>query len=210
MNLREYRTVLVALGLVLMLIVTVAVISAFWPKYEERFFALGILDGNKRAEHYYPNDDSNIGINSLVQWYIYVYNHMGSAQNVSIKVKLLNSTLQGPDTSKRVHSPIPDFYNFSLALNINETQLLPFFWYISEATPSGNFTIITQLVINNETLDLNDLNLNVSAVSGFDFRMVFELWVYNEASGNFEFTWESKEESYCAWNQMWFNATLPE
>ena len=205
MGLKEYRTVFVISGLILMLIVTVAVISAFWPKYEERFFAMGILDGNKRAEHYYPNGDPNIGVESLVRWYVYIYNHMGSAQNVLIRVKLLNSTLQGPDTSKRMPSPFPAFFEFRRELDVNETQLLPFFWHISEAVWHGDSVLITKLVVNDATL-----GANASALSGYSFRMVFELWIYDEASGTFGFTWRSKEETYCVWNQMWFNATLPE
>jgi len=200
---REYQSFFTICILVLILIVAVAIVSAFWPKYEERFFELGLLGEGKRAEDYYPNNDPNIGISTSVPWYIYVHNHMGSNQSISIRVKILNSTLPGPDTSKRAPSSVPAFFEIRQDLDIDETRLLPFFWHISEATWLGDSIVITQLVVNNVTL-----GVNASAVSGYFFRLVFELWIYDEASGTFGFTWKSREESYCAWNQMWFNATL--
>jgi len=48
------------------------------------------------AEDYYLNDDPKIGVGALVRWYVYVYNHMGSPQSVSIRVKVLNSTEEDP------------------------------------------------------------------------------------------------------------------
>jgi len=205
---REYQSFFTICVLVLILIVAVAVVSAFWPKYEERFFELGLLGEGKKAEDYYPSNDPNIGNDTSVRWYIYVHNHMGSAQNVLIRAKLLNSTLQGPDTSERRPSERGAFFEFPLALTTDETLLLPFFWRISEVIPRGDSIVITRLVVNNASLDLNKMNLNISAVSGYSFRMVFELWVYNEVSGDFEFSWKSKQESYCAWSQMWFKVKV--
>jgi hypothetical protein len=48
------------------LILAVAVLSAFWPKYEERLFELDLLGKNKRAEDYYPNDNSTLELASQV------------------------------------------------------------------------------------------------------------------------------------------------
>jgi len=40
---KEYRTIFTVSILVLILSVAVFVVSAFWPRYEERFFAMGMF-----------------------------------------------------------------------------------------------------------------------------------------------------------------------
>jgi len=204
-NLDDYRTLFVAVSLVLILVSTVPVISVVMPRNAEPFFALGVLGENMMAEQYYPDDDPNIRNGSLVRWHVGVYNHMGSIQYVAVRVKLLNSTLPSPNSSSCVPSIVPAFFEFRRVLVKNETWWFPFYWSISETDHQGDVITITEFIVNNVTL-----KPDARAVSGFNFRIVLELWVYNEATGNFEFTWESTQKSSCVWNQIWFNATLSE
>jgi hypothetical protein len=41
-----------------------------------------------------------------------------------------------------------------------------------------------------------------------NFRIILELWVYDHVSRDFVFGWNYGDEMRCAWNQIWFNATL--
>jgi hypothetical protein len=202
---KAHKPILIIGALVLFLILAVAVLSAFWPKYEERFFELGLLGEDKKAEGYYPNNNSTLEAGSQILWHIYVHNHMGSVQSVSVRVKLLNSTMEAPDDRKNKPSPYPFFIEFPLSLSIDETRLIPFSWSIFEATSQNNSITIKRLKVNDETVEVN-----VSAFSDNSFRMVFELWVYDQSSREYKFGWGSKEEFYSASIYMWFRVPFPQ
>ncbi|MEM3704240.1 MAG: hypothetical protein QXX79_07490, partial [Candidatus Bathyarchaeia archaeon] len=130
MHSKVHNPIFIIGALVLFLIIVVAVLSAFWPKYEERFFELGLLGKDRKAEGYYPNDNSTLEVGSQILWYIYVHNHMGSAQSVSVRVKLLNSTMEAPDDRKNKPSPYPSFIEFPLFLSVDETVFVLFSWSV--------------------------------------------------------------------------------
>jgi hypothetical protein len=199
----DYRTLFVTVSLVFILISTVPIISRVMPVNTESFFVMRVLGENMMLEQYYPNDNPNIQVGSLVRWHVGVYNYMGSVQYVAVRVKLLNSTLSSPDSDGCVPSGVPAFFEFRHVLVNNETWIFPFYWNISETDYQGNVIIINEIVVNDVAL-----RLDASAVSGSNFRMVFELWVYNDAMHDFEFAWKSGQEDRCVWNQIWFNATL--
>jgi hypothetical protein len=182
----------------------VAVISAFWPKYEERFFELGLLGKDKKAEGYYPNDNSTLEVGSQIFWHIYVHNHIGSAQRVSVRVKLLNSTMEAPDDRKNKPSPYPFLIEFPLSLSIDETILVPFSWSILDVVSQNDSIIVKRLIINNETIEVS-----VPAFSDNSFRMVFELWVYDSTSDEYKFGWGSENEFHSASIFMWFRVAQP-
>jgi len=179
------------------------VISNFWPRYESRFFELGLLGSAKRAEQYYPNDDSVLNVGSQVNWHLYVHNHMGSYQNVIVRVKLLNSTMELPNDREHKPSPFSFFVEFPLSLSINETLLVPFSWSILEAISQNDSIIIKRLILNDQVFEVH-----VPASSDSFFRMVFELWVYDQASQEFTFAWGS-EEDFSTSLHMAFRLILP-
>jgi len=204
LNLENYRTLFVSVSLILILVASAPVIGMFLPREEEPFFALALLGVGGMADQYYPDGDPNIGVGVPVRWHLYLYNHMGGAQYVAVRVKLLNSTLPGPDSALYRPSPVPAFFELRRVLVNNETWISLFFWRVSGAD-YRDMVAITQLVVNNVTL-----SLDARALRGYNFRLVFELWVYDDASGGFGFGWRSGQEYRCAWNQIWFNVTLPD
>jgi len=204
-RLGEYRGLFAVSLLVVLLIAVVAVFAAVWPRYEEEFVAMGVLGEEGRAEGYYPNGDPSLAINSSVQWYLYLYNHRPAPSSVSVRVRVVNSTVPGPNRTLRAPCPAPAAFEVTTALGANETRLMPYTWRVSEASQSGDSTVINELVINGSRV-----GLNASSGDGRGFRMVLELWTYDEAYGAFRFGWESRGEYYCVWNQVWFNVTLPE
>ena len=50
--------------------------------------------------------------------------------------------------------------------------------------------------------------VDVKSFSDGRFRIVFELWVYDQESGEFVFGWYSKDEFYSASIYMWFELNL--
>ena len=191
-------------ALVLFSILAVAVISAFWPRYEERFFELSLLGKDKKAEGYFLNDNSTLEVGSQVLWYIYIHNHMGSLQNVSVRIKLLNSTMEVPNDREHKPSPFASFVEYPASLSVDDTLFVPFSWGILDVVSQNSSIILKRLMVNGQTVEVN-----VSAFSDYLFRMFFELWVYDQSSHEYKFGWESEKEFYSASSYMGFRVTLP-
>jgi uncharacterized membrane protein len=174
------------------------------PPSTEQFFAMWILGSGGLAENYYPNGNPNLAVGEPIYWTIGVYNHMSSLEYVVVRVKLLNSTSTNPDDLTGTPSPAPQIFEFSRILVDNETWSIPFVWKILNITQQGRNLAVTEMSINQTPLSGN----LASAMSGHNLRMVFELWSYDEASGNLAFSWNSPSGRHSAWTQIWFNATI--
>ncbi|MDH5266409.1 MAG: hypothetical protein OEW62_01880 [Candidatus Bathyarchaeota archaeon] len=205
MNLKEYRTLFALVGIGLILITTFAFFSTVfpYPVTAERFFVLGLLGRDKTAENYYPNDDPNIRGFEKVRWYVFVQNFMLEAQYVLVKVKVLNSTMTLPDAVACTPSPEQAIMNLSVFLTNGQSSTIPFSWYLTNYSLHGESLIIERLVTNGISI-----SLNVGAVNGSNFRLIFEVWYYDPAIEEFRFEWDSSFGLRCAWNQMLFNVAV--
>ena len=202
MSLDDWHLVFVFICLVLVLTAFSPVVMAYLRMKGEPFLAIAVLGEKEIAEHYFPGDDPDIDVEEEVHWTIYLYNHMGKALYVAVRVKLLNSTMLDPSSTTFNQSPSPIVYEVRRTLLNNETWLYPFNWSLIKVSLDGNSTIIEGLMINGEPIQTK-----VSAKNGYNFRMVFETWIYDETLKDFIFGFVSKEHSDCFWNQIWFNVT---
>ena len=203
MNLEDWHLVFVSFCLVLVLIACVPLVLKILPSREEYFFALAVLGENRKAEGYYPKNDPRIEVGEEVRWNIYLYNHMGEAQYVSVKVKLLNSTISAPNSTSIEPSSTEAIYEIRRIVLKNETWLYPFSWSIEDLDLQNNYVEIKHLKINTNIIEASSI-----AQVGTNYRLILELWVYDENIKDFRFGWINEGELYCAWNQIWFNATL--
>lgn len=175
------------------------------PRPAEQFFQLYVLGADHAAAEYYPNNDSDTRIGAPITWYLGVTNNMGDVQLISIRVKLSNMTIESPNDQRALESSAPvltDYYRF---LQDNETWEIPFIWTITNATLSNGSVRILGLEIDNETYQISDW----AAVNGYDFRLIFELWVWQTDSNAFQFGWQANGSNHTAWLQVWFNMTSP-
>jgi uncharacterized membrane protein len=185
LSLKSHRTFLIIVALICVLILVVAIISSIWPKQEEFFFELGLLGKDKTADAYFANSNSITEVGELNTWFVYVYNHKGTAQNVSVRSKLLSSSMELPDDQKHLSSNATTIAEFPLSLSANETTLFPFFWNIVKADRQNNSTIVDSIMINDKLVEVTVSD------SGSLFAIVFELWVQNN-SGRYTFEWDSR------------------
>jgi hypothetical protein len=199
---RDYKPLLTICVLIGILILAVSIVGSVWPRYEESFFEVGLLGKDKKAENFYPTNSSSIEVGSNTTWYIYIHNHMKSSQSISIRVKLLNLTMLTPDDRKHEPSPYPFFAEIPLSLDTEETLNIPFQWSVLEASYLNGSVVIRRLMVNNQSVEVN---VSTSSLSEARFRIVFELWIYDENSGQYRFWWESNNELYSASIYIWFN-----
>ena len=193
--------------LAFIVIVTIVAAGAAYvvlsPPPSEQFYAMYILGSNGLAEHYYPNDNPNLTVGEPVNWTIGVYNHMGTLQYVVIRVKLLNSTLASPDELTGTPSSSVPLFEFTRVLVDNETWTTPFVWRVVNVSRSPSALSITRISINQISLS-GDL---AKAVSGNNYRFVFELWFYDKATNALVFSWRAQNAQRSVWTQIWFNVS---
>jgi uncharacterized membrane protein len=182
------KTLLTIGAIIAILIITISLISTFWPRYEMQFIELGLLGKDKVAKDYFSNENSTVSLGTQVSWYIYIHNHVEGSQTVIIKIKLVNSTMQIPNDEEHIPSPSASFIELSVPLLDNETLMVPFSWSITEIASQGDLIFLRQLIVNNQSV-----NLDVSTFSNSFFQMIFELWVYNQSSQEYEFGWQSSQ-----------------
>ena len=192
-----------ALFILLIVIAETTVFVVTTPRRSERFFELYVLGANQLVGGYYPKNNPNLHEASLVTWYIGVTNLMGDSQFIEIRVKLGNQTTSAPDDSSVYPSPLPIVVSFERFLSDRATWKFPFTWSVTKASAvNGSIRILT-MQINNETYSI----LNCSAADGYNFRVIFELWVWQSSTNAFEFGWNNDGELRAAWLQLWFNLT---
>ena len=181
------KTLLKLVGLIVLLTIIVAAISRFWPAYEEEFIELGLLGMDNTAERYLPNTDSILEVGSLINWQIYIHNHMMDVKDISVRVKLVDSTLQLPNDKENEPASSPSLTQFPLSLSVNETKLIPFSWGVTEVDYQNGSVGIKKLMINDQAIDVN-----VSRSTSSKYYVIFELWVYDPVSQLYTFGWVSE------------------
>jgi len=181
-------------------------IAYLWvtPRPREQFFQFYVLGEKRKISDYYPEGKGDIAPNTPVRWYLGITNFMGSVQYVSVRVKLGNLHTVPPNETTGTPANVPVIYEFRRFLSNNETWEFPFFWEISDYREE-NGEIYIALRVNNESLGFAE----IGAENGKSFRLIFELWTYDQDSKDFIFGWYSGEERRICWLQMWFNATIP-
>jgi hypothetical protein len=173
------------------------------PPPSEQFYAMYILGSNGLAEHYYPNDNPDLAVGVPVNWTIGIYNHMGSLEYVVVRVKLLNSTLASPDELTGTPSSVVPLFEFVRVLVNNETWSIPFVWRLLSLSSSSGGVQITGISINHVAFTGN----LARAISGVNYRFIFELWFYGKATNDLVFSWQAQNVQHSVWTQIWFNVT---
>ncbi|MEM1960520.1 MAG: hypothetical protein QXE95_04270 [Candidatus Nitrosocaldus sp.] len=199
---RQFLLILAVLIAVSMSIAYVASV----PRDYERFMSLSTLGRGMMASDYYPSNTPDIGLGDEVLWHIQVYNRMGEAEYIAIRVKLLNADMPIPDDNMHTPSPVEHLYEMRQVVAHDSTITIPLRWSIaSVARESGEdgsiYVAVKELLINGEKV-----STDVKSKDGKNFRLIMELWRYNPDSKEFEFSWlDSMKERRSVWNQIWFN-----
>lgn len=205
MNLDDWHLVFVLVCITLLITISAPVVMAYIKINEEQFFVLAVLGEDGMVENYYPDNDPDINVGEEIHWTIYLHNHMGETKYVVVKVKLLSSTMIAPNSTLCSPSPESAIFEVRRVLMDNETWLYPLNWYLLDVEFSNEIASIKSMMINE-----NPYQIDVETMHGYNFRIILELWIYDEISESFNFGWVAKQEPHSAWNQIWFNVTLAE
>ena len=186
MNLQEYKTIILVVTAVSALIVASPAIQRLlvYPQ-TELFTELWLLG----PEHMAENMPYNITRGESYNVFLGVSNHLGHCAYYSVQVKFRNITQSGPDSFNRTSSSLAPLYSVNVFVADKETWELPVTFSFDYSYDSNSSTVnFTSLTFNGEALDLKGYSTTWdSSKSVFFGNLVFELWIYNEATGGFQY-----------------------
>ncbi|HKX80804.1 MAG TPA: hypothetical protein VJL54_00975 [Nitrososphaera sp.] len=189
---------LLVFGSFLSIMLTVAYASV-GSKPQEQYIMLSTVGSDMTTKSIYPTSGPLVSEGDTLDWNVQLYNHMGESEYVEIRLKLLNSTQQGPDNVLHLPSPAAHIYEERIALASNETAVIPIAINIADAEAgAGGATAIRALTVNGAEIT----GLNVANDKSNNFRFIIELWRHDVETESFVFTWPSGLESESAWNQI--------
>ena len=171
MKLNDWKWFFIIVSIISILGLSFPFVISFVPKHEDGFLSMAILSNNNISIQYYTDKEPVINVEEEVDWIIQVGNHMGELQYISLRVKMPNSTDEGPDTVTCEPLLSPVIFEFQKIVLNNENWVIPFSWIIDRYNDSND---IYQLNINDH---YNDLYISLEDKS--NTRFIFELWVYD-------------------------------
>ena len=166
------------------------------PKPAQSFMGFGILSQNGSLAGYLAGSNPTITPNETFSWHFEVTNKLGTVQLLRIVYRIENLTLAGPNETSPATIP---------AAGASDR-------FVAEGDTSINFTWTLLHVSRTNRLTSIVLSINgqkaspaVGAVSGRDFRFVFELWTFDSGSNSFQYGWQGPSSRIGAWLQIWFS-----
>jgi uncharacterized membrane protein len=190
-NLQEYKTLIFVVTAVVALLVASPALQRLLVYPQTDFFTEMWLLG---PEHMAENFPSNITSNTDYKIFLGITNHIGSAAYYSIQVKFRNQTQSAADTFNRTASSLPPLYSMAVFVADKETWELPvtFSLAYTYSENSGNVTLskvnVNSLMFNGAKLDLEGFSAMWDPEgSGFFGYLFFELWIYNDTTGGFQY-----------------------
>lgn len=165
---------------------------------QERFITLSTVGADMKTSSLYPASNAFIKMGDTLDWNVQLYNHMGEAEYVAVRVKLLNATEAGPDGLQNLPSPAGTIYEERVALAKGASATLPLAINLKDIELMKGNSAMKTLTINGVEVS----GIDVANVDSDTFRFVIELWRFDVKSESFVFSWTSGLESESAWNQI--------
>jgi uncharacterized membrane protein len=187
MSLQEYQVTFVVVTGVLALIVASPALSRLLVYPRTEFFTeLWILGPNHRAEDY----PFNITRNHSYNVFLGVGNRLGYCGYYLVEVKFRNLTQPAADSFNRTPSDLSSLFNIT-AFVADESvweQQLTFSFNYTYYTETVSPVEFTSLTLNDVALDMSDYKAAWNTdKKGFFGDLFFELWLYNDTVGGFEY-----------------------
>ena len=184
MNLREYKSVLiVATGILALLVASPALQRLLVYPQTEFFTEMWLLGPGHTAENY----PYNIALNENYNVFLGVSNHLGHSAYYMVQVKFRTQGQSAPDSSAHTPSSLPPLYSIHFVVADKETWELPL-TFSFDYSYDGRRVIFNRLFFNGDALNLNGYSATWDAENNRFFgNLIFELWIYNDATGDFTY-----------------------
>jgi hypothetical protein len=185
MKLRDYRLLFIIVGLIgILLIASPIWLNAVQLSPGERFSELYLLNADGVAGNY----PFNIIVNQNYAVNIGVGNHLGSLAYYLVYVKLLNETDPLPNSNTSLPTPVTPLYVCRFFIPSSQTREGLIAFSVNGASITKSQSVVNQMVINGNIIEVQKpANWNTNSTM-YHYRLLFELWLFNEKSCSFEYS----------------------
>ncbi len=190
MTLKEHKVLLFVVVAALALIAISPVLQPVLTYPQTEFFTEFSLFG---PEHDAEGIPFNITRNENIRAYLNISNHLGRRAYYSIQVKFRTINQPVPDIFGRTPSNLSPITSVNVYVDDNETWELPvtcsFDYSYSAYSSNVNLSKVNlrRLNFNSAVFDLNRSIPWNSTKAVYFGNLIFELWIYNDDSGSFQY-----------------------
>jgi hypothetical protein len=184
MKLKQYKLILISLGLIGALLIASPAISGLISLPQSEHFSELYLLGPEGMAQGYPND---ILPNQNYTVYLDVANHLDSSAYYLVYIKLLNASDALPDSTLGVASPIQPVYEYRILIQDEHVFESLLVFSFSNPTVSNNQLTVGNLHLNGENINVNKAAAWNSTTSEYQYRLLFELFIFNSQSHSADF-----------------------
>jgi uncharacterized membrane protein len=196
MTLNEYRTLFIAVSMVLILIAASPTLGFVLPfPSGEKFSELWVLGSGHMAEGY----PFNVTASETYKVFLGIGNYMASSCYYVVYVKFRNQTESMPNSTAGTPSSLPALYEYRVFIQDGETWEAPLTFSFGQVSFFENRSLVESLAVNDVTFGVDKLASWDLNGTGYYFQLFFELWIYNTESNAFQF------HNRAVW--LWLNAT---
>ncbi len=132
---------------------------------------------------------SNVTSGQNSQLYLVVTNHLAFCAYYSVEIKLLSESQEQPNGFNHTNSDVAPLSSLTFFVANNQTYELPIdisFQYKADAT--ARRLDVHSLTVNGIDVDTTGISFTWnSEKSGYSSNLVFELYVYNDTVGSFQY-----------------------
>jgi len=186
MNLQDYKVLILVVTAVVALIVASPALQRVLVYPQTEFFTeLWLLGPGHMAEGF----PYNITRGENYNMFLGIANQLGRCAYYEVQVKFRNSTQSAPDSFNRTSSSLPCLYSLNVFVADKETWELPVAFGFDYSYDSNSSQVnFSRLLFNNAQLNLNGYSASWdSNRTAFFGNLIFELWIYNDSIGGFQY-----------------------
>lgn len=171
------------------------------PIPSQPFMGIGVYS-QSGLEKFVTNSNLTVTSGQALDWTIGVSDRMNRAEFSMIVVRLGNYTTVSANTTTPAGS-VPELVAMQQFIGDGETHNFGFNWMFNSTSQSGRLVFLN-LLINGQTASGQ---VQVGAVSGKNFRLIFELWTFDPTTQSFQYGYNGQGAQVGTWLQIWFNAS---
>ena len=186
MSIHDYKVLILVVTVVLALIVASPGLQRVLVFTKtEAFTELWLLGPGHVAGGFPYNITRGVSYNGFVG----LSNHLGNCSYYSLQVKFRNFFQSGPDRFNHTPSSLSPLYSLNVFVADKETFELPVTFSFDYSYNSRVNTVnFNSLTFNGEVLNLQGYSTSWDSVKSVFFgNLIFELWIYNDSAGVFQY-----------------------
>ena len=177
---------------------------AMSAKPSQSFIGFGLYS-QRGLQGYIPNSNLTVPTRQALNWTFAVTNRMNMAEFVVIITRIGNSTTPTPNattpsTSTTLQKELGRTEQF---INDGATSRINFTWTIVSSHQTAGMVYLNVSINGQSTVSSAPV---VTGPGGY-FRLIFELWTFDPASGSFQYGYPGQFSQVGVWLQIWFKTS---